>query len=182
MRIVEEKLFIFVDNCLFDVKCDVYKHLAVAAGWWSMKMMPELILQYIHTEKIIYIYMVRCRYNAVMFLQSPHKRHPIARPNGRAIYRVYFVCLNSDLYSAAVIVVVCAIPCNIRPRYNGTCLYTETKHVAISTTEVDKMTNSGSGNGEIFVKMTFPFQYVMHIYIYIYDVYIYTFTVQELLR
>ena len=32
--------------------------------------------------KNIYIYIVRCRYNAVHFLQNSHNRHPIARPWG----------------------------------------------------------------------------------------------------
>ena len=29
---------------------------------------------------------VRCRYNALSFLQCPYKRHPIARPRGRDIW------------------------------------------------------------------------------------------------
>ena len=28
---------------------------------------------------------MRCRFNAVNFLENPHKRHPIDRPNGRAM-------------------------------------------------------------------------------------------------
>ena len=47
---------------------------------------------------------VRCRYNAVYFLQNPHNRHPIARPWGRAmryllwIQTVTYVLSQSLLY------------------------------------------------------------------------------------
>ena len=65
---------------------------------------------------------VRCRCNAVKFLINVHKRHPIARPLGRGVG-----CLlsnpASDWYSATVPVIIYAISCYIRPRYNGTRLY-----------------------------------------------------------
>ena len=47
---------------------------------------------------------VRCQYNAVNFIQNPHKRHPIAHPRGR-----YMGCLlwfsKSDSLSRTVIAV-----------------------------------------------------------------------------
>ena len=41
-----------------------------------------------------YRWTARCRYNAVNFLQNPHKRNPITRPRGRAMGCVFWVqCL-----------------------------------------------------------------------------------------
>ena len=37
------------------------------------------------------VYTVRCRYNAVNFLTNIHKRHPIARPLGRAMWRLLWI-------------------------------------------------------------------------------------------
>ena len=42
---------------------------------------------------------MRCCYNAVNFLQNPHKRHPIARPLGRGMGYILFIA-TLDLYPA----------------------------------------------------------------------------------
>ena len=65
----------------------------------------------------IYIYTVRCRYNAVNFLLNAHKRHSIARP-WRSV-----VILKSNSHSATVIAVPYVISWRIGPPYNGTRLY-----------------------------------------------------------
>ena len=43
---------------------------------------PAIIQVLIHCG-LVMPYTVRCRYNAVNFLQNPHNRHPIAHPSGR---------------------------------------------------------------------------------------------------
>ena len=53
-------------------------------------------------------YTVRCRYNAVKFLQYPYSRHIIARP---ASYVGSFVSLKSDLRSATIVAAPCVISC-----------------------------------------------------------------------
>ena len=35
------------------------------------------------------LHTARCCYNAVNFLENPHKRHPIARPLGRGMGRLF---------------------------------------------------------------------------------------------
>ena len=53
---------------------------------------------------------VQCCYNAVNFPTNIHKRHPIARPSGRAME--CFVEPASDWYSAAVPLIIYAISYN----------------------------------------------------------------------
>ena len=55
---------------------------------------------------------VRCRYNAVNFLQNIHER--ATNWKGEA-----FVGSDSDWYSAPLPAMIWAIPCYIGPRYNG---------------------------------------------------------------
>ena len=64
---------------------------------------------------------VRCRYNAVNFLKTSHKRHTIIRPLGQDI--VFFYIQSLIYYSAPIAAVIYAISCFIGPRYNGTQLY-----------------------------------------------------------
>ena len=54
-----------------------------------------------------------------IFPRNPPNRHSPVRVR----YGVSFVNLKSDLYSALVNAVVCEIPCNAGPRYNGTRLH-----------------------------------------------------------
>ena len=67
---------------------------------------------------------VRCRYNAVDFLQNAHKIHPHGLPV-RARFGVFFVSSKSDLCSGVtvVIAVLYEISWYIVPRYSGTELY-----------------------------------------------------------
>ena len=67
---------------------------------------------------------MRCRYNAVNFLQIPHNRHPKSSPSRAR----YVVNTNSDLSSASVSGALNAILCCIRLRYNDTALYSIYKH------------------------------------------------------
>ena len=55
---------------------------------------------------------VRCRYNAVNFLQSHHNMHPIARPSGRGMGCL--LCLLTLIYDVLL---------QLLPRYNCTGLY-----------------------------------------------------------
>ena len=90
-----------------------------------MRQHIHLFLSYLAETSIqvtyLIAYTVRCRYNAVNFIQNAHKRHTIARPLGRGM--VCLLLINTDLYSASIIAVMCAISCYIGPRYNGTWLY-----------------------------------------------------------
>ena len=64
---------------------------------------------------------MQCRYNTQFFPKcSQNTSHSLPV---RARYGVSFVCSNSCLYLASVIVVIHAISCYIGPRYNGTRLY-----------------------------------------------------------
>ena len=72
------------------------------------------------------IYTVRCRYNAVNFLQNPHNRHPIACQWGRGMGGGGgggVVILIYDSLSATVVAVSHVTSWWPRPRYNGTWLY-----------------------------------------------------------
>ena len=84
----------------------------------------------------IYIYTVRCRYNAVNFLSNPHKIHPIARPLGRGMvcdlwfdtliyillqstqcgkrYRVIFDRVITTLDRIYVYICVCVYVCHLQ--------------------------------------------------------------------
>ena len=73
-------------------------------------------------SKGIWVNTVRCRYNAVNFLQNHHKRHSIARPL-EARYGVSFVGSHTHLNSGTVPAVIGTISCYTGPRYNGTRLY-----------------------------------------------------------
>ena len=65
---------------------------------------------------------VRCRYNTVNFLPNPHKTDTIACLLGRGMgCNLWF---DTDLYSASVNAELYEISCYIRPRCNGTRLYT----------------------------------------------------------
>ena len=60
---------------------------------------------------------VRCRYNAVNFLQNSRKTHHIS-PVKRAM--VNLLKIESQIYIMTVTAVMHAISCYIEPRYNGT--------------------------------------------------------------
>ena len=83
--------YIVLTNELYDVCCEEINLVLTLrpsdAIWWhesgstfaqaitcSLTAPSHYQNQYWHT--------VRCRYNAVNFLQNPHNRHPIARPWG----------------------------------------------------------------------------------------------------
>ena len=58
---------------------------------------------------------VPCRCNTNIFLQNPHKRHPMRARS--------FVSLKPDICSAAVIALLYVTLCNIASRYKSTQLY-----------------------------------------------------------
>ena len=62
---------------------------------------------------------MRCRYNAVNFLQNYHKIISLARTR----YMVFFVSINYDACSASVTVLLSAKSYDIGPRCNDTWLY-----------------------------------------------------------
>ena len=68
---------------------------------------------------------VRCRYNAVNFLKNSHKRHPIARPLGRGMGWLLWIQHLVDILPPFLYLLM--FDRNVRPRYNGTRLYSHFK-------------------------------------------------------
>ena len=90
----------------------------MASLYW-ISPLQTVILKF--GSHLIYIYTVRCHYNAVNLTENPHKRHPIACPLGRGMGCLLWV--HTDLYSSSIIVVMYAISCHIGLHYNGAWLY-----------------------------------------------------------
>ena len=70
----------FSENLHYDPTCGrpfTICEYGAADGLTSVCVMNQIIGNY-H-------FIVRCRYNAVSFLQNIHERHPIARPSGRGM-------------------------------------------------------------------------------------------------
>ena len=81
-------------NCLFRLEClsNCLSSLNLAAGRcngmsvFDSQFTSELIVAGLFFMKRVRLFnTVRCRYNAVNFLQNIHGRHPIARPSGRGM-------------------------------------------------------------------------------------------------
>ena len=92
-------------------------------------------------------YTVRCRSNAVDFLQNPHNRHPIARPWGRGTG-----CLFWELtHSVSASVVVYVVSYGIGPRYNGTwlCWHIRIRSHRIHSIRRQTVYSSGDGHAEL---------------------------------
>ena len=90
--------------------------------WCNLSEHGKIYLIYpFKTDNITKPYMGQCCYCAVNFVQNPHKRHPIAHPNG-----VSAVILKSSSLSTTIIAVQYVILWWIGRFYNDTWLYKET--------------------------------------------------------
>ena len=99
-----------------DYECwQISEHLIITMLCWRLR----------------YQYTMRCRYNAVNFLQNCHKRHTIARPLGRVMECLLWVqTLNDILTQSRQWCVQYHHSCYNESRYNATRLYVVTLFLA----------------------------------------------------